>query len=368
MESDAAAVSHESTPVERVIEAAPQEPVEAEHAFAEADGAEADGKVVTDTALLVTQGKHRFYSLVLPSDVLAATCTVDPRQENPIDGFQRLLDKRRARDIADYIDSGFGTAPCAVILSAQPRAQLHYDRASQLLRFRNSQNAFLIIDGQHRIYGFNLAKRKVNIPVVVYNKLTRAQECQLFMDINTKQRPVPPELLLDIRRLSETETEAEALLHNVFDLFCAREDSALKGQLSPSERRKGMISRVTFNAALKSIDGAFVDASAQDVYSVLNPYLQACVKGLELHEAQGNIVNPALFKALLLLFPSIAERVAERFGGVYAAGNFEQMLLPFFRRLKKNELPKPGVGHLALHEHFRKTLSAGFSLKQWLFA
>jgi len=94
MESDAAAVSHESTPGERVIEAAPQEPVEAGNALANV--ADADEKFVTDTALLVTQGKHRFYSLVLPSDVLAATCTVDPRQENPIDGFQRLLDKRRA--------------------------------------------------------------------------------------------------------------------------------------------------------------------------------------------------------------------------------------------------------------------------------
>ena len=256
MESDAVAVSHDSAPAETP----PDNSAVAEQALAAAapaDRAEVnvDEKVVTDTALLVTQGKHRFYSLVLPSDVLAATCTVDPRQENPIDGFQRLLDKRRAREIAEYIDTGFGTAPCAVILSAQPRAQLHYDRASQLLRFRKNPNSFLIIDGQHRIYGFNLAKRKVSIPVVVYNKLTRAQECQLFMDINTKQRPVPPELLLDIRRLSETETEAEALLHNVFDLFCAREDSALKGLLSPSERRKGMISRVTFNAALKSIDG-----------------------------------------------------------------------------------------------------------------
>ena len=71
----------------------------------------ADDKFITDAALLVTQGKHRFYSMVLPSDVLAATCTADTRQENPIDGFQRLLDKRRARDIADYIDSGFGSRP-----------------------------------------------------------------------------------------------------------------------------------------------------------------------------------------------------------------------------------------------------------------
>ncbi len=362
MDNDDAQASHEL----KLVEApSPDLSLDAETSCR---SAEPEAGVVTETALLVTQGKHRFYSLVLASDLLAATCTVDPRQDNPIDGFQRLLDKRRARDIANYIDTGFGTAPSAVILSAQPRARLHYDRASQLLRFRNSPNAFLIIDGQHRIYGFNLARRAVRVPVVVYNKLTRAQECQLFMDINTKQRPVPPELLLDIRRLSESETEAEGLLHDVFDLFCAREDSALIGLLSPSERRKGMISRVTFNAALKSIDGAFIDASAPDVYSVLNPYLLACLTGLGLHEAQTNIANPAMFKALVLLFPSIAERVADRFGGAYTTGNFEEMLLPLFRRLKKTELPKPGVGHLAMHEHFRKTLAAGFSLKQWLFA
>jgi DGQHR domain-containing protein len=327
-----------------------------------------DGKFVSDKALLVTQGRHRFFSLVLDSDVLAACCTADTRQENPIDGFQRLLDKRRAKEIANYIDHGFGTTPCAVILSAQPRAQLRFDRTSGEIRFRKDPGSFLIIDGQHRIFGFHFAKTKVKVPVVVYNGLTRAQECRLFMDINTKQRPVPQELLLDIRRLSEEETAAEALLHDVFDIFDQHEDSALLGRLSPAERRKGAISRVTFNAALKAIDGAFADASAPEVFGVLNQYLTACLNGLTMQSAEANIVNPALFKALVLLFPDIAERVAERFGGKYTVANFEQITTPFFKRLKANELPKPGVGHLALHEHYRKALTAGFSLKNWLFA
>ncbi|MBU3888218.1 MULTISPECIES: DGQHR domain-containing protein [Methylosinus] len=327
-----------------------------------------DARLAKAPALLVTQGKHRFYTLVLPSDLLAATCTVEARLDNPIDGFQRLLDKKRAREIADYIDSGFGSVPSAIILSAQPRAQLHFDRQSGELTFRKDPRSFLIIDGQHRVYGFNLAAKSVKVPVVVYNRLTRAQECQLFVDINTKQRPVPPELLLDIRRLSESETEAEALLHNVFDLFSNDEKSVLAGLLSPSERRKGKISRVTFNAALKSIDKAFVDASPQDVYQVLNAYLRACLNGLRYHGAEANIVNPALFKALILLFANVAERVSDRYGGRYTTQNFEDILGPFFRKLKKNELPKPATGHLALYENYRKTLSSGFSLKQWLFA
>jgi DGQHR domain-containing protein len=324
--------------------------------------------VVAARALQVTQGKRRFFTLVLPSHVLAATCAVEARLENPIDGFQRLLDKKRAREIADYIDSGFGSVPSAIILSAQPRAELRFDKRSGELSFRKDPRSFLIIDGQHRVFGFNLAEKSVEVPVVVYNRLTRAQECQLFMDINTKQRPVPPELLLDIRRLSETESAAEALLHNVFDLFSNDPDSVLAGLLSPSERRKGKISRVTFNSALKSIDGAFVDAEATDVYRVLNTYLQACVNGLATHGVAGNIANPALFKALILLFANVAERVADRHGGRYTLQNFEEVLGPFFRRLKKNDLPKPATGHLALYESYRKTLSSGFSLKQWLFA
>lgn len=326
------------------------------------------GDLVRAPALQVTQGKRRFYTLVLPSRVLASTCTVEARLENPIDGFQRLLDKKRAREIADYVDCGFGSVPSAIILSAQPRAELRYDKRTGELSFAKDARSFLIIDGQHRVFGFNLATKNVEVPVVVYNKLTRAQECQLFMDINTKQRPVPPELLLDIRRLSESESEAEALLHNVFDLFSNDADSVLAGLLSPSERRKGKISRVTFNSALKSIDGAFVDAEAADVYRVLNTYLRACVNGLAIHGVAGNIVNPALFKALMLLFTNVAERVADRHGGKYTLHNFEDVLIPFFRRLKKGELPKPATGHLALYENYRKTLSSGFSLKQWLFA
>ncbi len=323
---------------------------------------------VSVPAQLVTQGKHRFYALVLPSGLLAQTCMVEPRVENPIEGFQRLLDEKRAQSIAKYIDAGFGTVPGAVVLSAQSRAHMHYDRVTGALTFREDPRAFLIIDGQHRVFGFKLAKHAVDVPVVIYNKLRRSEECRLFMDINTKQRPVPNELLLDIRRLSEVETQADALLHDVFDLFHNRGDSALKGLLSPAERRKGTISRVTFNAALRSIKGAFDDARAEEVYAVLNAYLRACRHGLGLHNADEQIAHPALFKALALLFTNVAERVADRHGGKYTVANFEDVLIPFFKRLKKSDLPRAGMSHVALHEHYGKALSAGFLIKQWLFS
>lgn len=337
-------------------------------AYAGNHGPAAEGENFKGRALLVEQGRHRFFSTVLPSDVLAQTCVVEPRNENPIDGFQRLLDERRARAIAKYIETGFGTVPGAIVLSAQTRAHLRFDRDSGDLTFRADPRAFLIIDGQHRVFGFRLAKKTVSAPVVIYNRLTRAQECRLFMDINTKQKPVPGELLLDIRRLSEVESKTDALLHDVFDLFFQREDSALNGLLSPAEKRKGMISRVTFNAALRSIRKAFEGAPAADVYAVLNAYLLACRRGLGLHDLDAQLANPVLFKALTQLFVNVAERVADRHGGNYTVANFEEVLIPFFRRLKKSELPRAGLTAAALHEYYAKALSAGFLIKQWLFA
>lgn len=86
----------------------------------------------------------------MPSDVLAETCIVEPRNEEPIEGFQRALDERRARDIANYIDSGFGTIPSSIVLSAQTDADLQYRRTTRTLSFQKTPRAFLILDGQHR--------------------------------------------------------------------------------------------------------------------------------------------------------------------------------------------------------------------------
>jgi DGQHR domain-containing protein len=314
------------------------------------------------TASLITQGRHRFYTLSMPSDVLADTSTVDTRAEKPIEGFQRLLDKRRAQEIADYIDSGFGTIPTSIILSAQSQAKLEYDRVKRTLRFRAHPRAFLILDGQHRVYGFHLAKAKLRVPVVIYNGLEKADEVRLFIDINTKQRPVPNELLLDIKKMAETETDAEALLRQVFDLFDQESDSPLQGLMSAATRQRRKISRVTFNAALNAIWNTFAANDATYIYKVLAAYLHAWLAGLRRHEADENITNPTLFRAIMLLFPEVAERVSDRHGDEYTAEYFTEILQPFFSRIRRTHLQRPGTSHVNLCEIFREQLKSGFSI------
>ena len=73
---------------------------------------------------LILQAGKQFYSLTMPTDVLAKCCYVTSRDKNLEQGFQRTLDKKRAQDIARYLDNQKGTIPGSIILSAQPQAQL----------------------------------------------------------------------------------------------------------------------------------------------------------------------------------------------------------------------------------------------------
>jgi DGQHR domain-containing protein len=185
----------------------------------------------------------------MPSDVLARTCSVTTRKEDPKRGFQRELDEKRAREIAQYIDEGLGTIPNSIVLSAQPAAELKVIGGGKTLEFVDRPAAFLILDGQHRVFGFSKAKTLLRVPVVIYNGLSRRDESRLFIDINTKQRPVPAQLLLDIKRLAEIEDTSEATLREIFDRFDSGLGSSLKGLTVPFETQKNKITRVTFNSA-----------------------------------------------------------------------------------------------------------------------
>jgi DGQHR domain-containing protein len=256
------------------------------------------GAPISYAARLIIQGTHRFFTLTMPSDVLAETCVVDTREENPDDGFQRVLDPKRAQEIADYIDTGFGTIPCSIVLSAQTEAKLDYSSRTQVLSFRKTPRAFLILDGQHRVFGFKKANARLRVPVVIYNGLRKAEEARLFIDINTKQRPVPNELLLDIKRMAETETDVEALLRDVFDLFAKEKTSPLLGLMSPSTRSRGKLSRVTFNTALRPIWNTFAGNPADFVYQALSSYLRVWLPDLKKNDAEKNISNPTLSHAV----------------------------------------------------------------------
>jgi DGQHR domain-containing protein len=318
------------------------------------------GERVRYSMSLLTQGNHRFYTLTMPSEVLAKCCFATNREEDPIEGFQRVLDAKRAQEIADYMDLGFGTIPNSIVLSAQPEANLQDIAKGKTLEFTFSPHSFLIIDGQHRVFGFSKARTKLRVPVVIYNGLTKQQESRLFMDINTKQRPVPNELLLDIKKLADAESDQEAILRELFDLFNSDNESPLIGLMSSSARANGKLSRVTFNAAVKPVLSSFATTSSSVIYPALRSYVRVFYKGLNALGVRDSIVNATVFRSIFEVFPEVAQRVVDRHGPAFKDESFDDILTNLFGRVKAAAFTKPPKSHKDLASDFSKALKSGF--------
>jgi len=311
---------------------------------------------------LVRQGKHQFYTLTMPSDVLAETCIVTTRKEDPRIGFQRELDEKRAAEIARYIDEDMGTIPNSIVLSAQEAANLKIVGRGKTLEFSKAPGAFLILDGQHRVFGFSKAQTSLRVPVVIYNGLSRKEETRLFIDINTKQRPVPSQLLLDIKKLAEIESESEEVLREIFDLFDEDSGSVLNGYMSPAEASRSKLTRVTFNYAVKPLLPMFPGRSSFEIYLILNAYVAAVASEVIKKTSVPLLAKPVVFRAFMGIFRSVAQRVVDKFGSDYSAANFHEIVQPIFSNMQIKKLENPGSSWTGLRDYLDGRLVSKLTL------
>lgn len=315
------------------------------------------------TASNVIQNKTKFYSLTMPTDVLSKCCFVSSRDEDPVLGFQRTLDEKRALEIANYIDNEQGTVPSAIILSAQDAAEVEIIGKGRTMEFMPDPKAFLILDGQHRVYGFSKAKSTLRVPVIIYVGLSRKEESRLFIDINSKQKGVPSELLLDIKRMAEYENSTEESLRDIFDLFHTDPNSALIGKLSPASKSKNKISRVTFNSSVTPVAQFFGGRDIDELYLILNCYLKAFNYGFfKENNIEEQLCNSTVFRALFAIFPEVASKVKDRFGPDYSVDNYDIVMADMFAKISVQKIKKPGNSYKTVATHLSNSMKSNFTL------
>ena len=261
------------------------------------------------TALECTQNKKKFYIATMESNDLKDMCFVSRRKEEPIKGFPRLLNKKRAKSIATYLDDEKGVIPSAIILSAQDNAKIRYDSKTQKISFEKCAESMLVIDGQHRLYGLFDASNTYEIPVIIFEGLTSSEEVRLFIDINTTQKGVPSALILDIKSQAGTETKLEERQRNLFDQLDS--DSVLSGYLLRNESKAGKISRTVFNGSTKAIfeTGPVSNSNDKIIYMTVKNYLEAVDYIFKLSGSTNARINKTiLFKAVMSIFNDVCEK------------------------------------------------------------
>lgn len=285
-------------------------------------------RTVSVLATECTQNNRTFYSTVISSEILKQICFISRRDEDPQKGFQRLLNKSRARNIASYLDEHNGVIPSAIILSAQDKAKLNYNKDTSKIVFTTAKDSFLVIDGQHRLYGLLNAKEYYEIPVIIFNKLTSNEEVRLFIDINTTQKGVPSALILDIKQLAGIENKLEERQRELFDLL--NKKSPIAGLLSPAKSQTGKISRNAFNEATAAVlkNSPLSEEDSEIVYKGVKNYLEAVEYVLIASKSpNAKLTKAVIFKAIFAIIDEVLRRCLQEFNNL-KTDSLKQILDP----------------------------------------
>src|SRR5262249_25110160 len=115
---------------------------------------------------------------------------------------QRLLNPSRINGIRDFTLAG-GVFPTSIILNWTDTTNPIKTTSNRLILASN-RNAAQIIDGQHRVLGLAAAIEKkastksMPLPVSIYNNLSTRDCADIFLSINTEQKPVARSLVFDL--------------------------------------------------------------------------------------------------------------------------------------------------------------------------
>lgn len=124
--------------------------------------------------------------------------TLDPEDKNDR-GFQRLLDKARAKRLADYIIKGQNNndafLPTSVFLATDK--SIDFNEKDNTIEIDTSIiGSFSVVDGQHRLEGLKMASQKdervleFELPINIAINLPKIHQMCHFLIVNTTQKSV----------------------------------------------------------------------------------------------------------------------------------------------------------------------------------
>lgn len=160
-------------------------------------------KKITRPASLVKQGDLILYATSLKvSDLLIPNFysieRLDPENANE-KGYQRLLNKGRAKKLADYIVTGQETKdaflPTSIFIATNKN--IAFNPTNNTIEIDIDElGPFNVVDGQHRVEGLKMAAEKdkrvleFEVPVNIAIKLPDIAQMCHFLIVNTTQKTV----------------------------------------------------------------------------------------------------------------------------------------------------------------------------------
>ena len=222
------------------------------------EGQKIDGLAKEVVATRGKMGGETFYTFLIRPDELLKIAYVGHKASRDIENletYQRMLQPRRLKKIAEYINGG-GKFPTNIVVNLKT-GKMRFDvkvkygeEALGALHLPPVYASAWIIDGQHRLYGYAYARGKEGfkqdstvLPVLAYENLPADKEMNLFIDINSKQVKVSTGLLVELYadlhwRSSDPEEAFQALLSRIASRLNSEKTSPLHDRMVVTGKKK----------------------------------------------------------------------------------------------------------------------------------
>ena len=290
------------------------------------------------------------YNFVIHPDDLLDLCSVIHRKSNfDLDkSYQRFVEPTRLKNIKDYTETNKQFANNIILQSddisindfsiakstaqAQNNKKLRhqdYDYDVGILKLPPHIGKLKIIDGQHRLFGYDYSNKKkthfVNVTLFDYT-LNINSQMKLFMDINDTQKAINKNLKWELYENTLDRNTWRSKISSFMNKYTRDPEFELYRKITlgiPLEEEKeknvtltvgGMCDELYTSQGYNNNQRLFSYLMSQFnddhaiIFNVLNAYLKAlknsCPDDWE-SNSKGLILNGNIFKALLIIFKEI---------------------------------------------------------------
>lgn len=147
------------------------------------------------------------YLAIISGPWLISHSTPVWRLDNPEKGFQRIVKKERAIEMAAAVLDQNRYFPNAIVLATDEK-ELPFANMELTL---DDKTRFLVVDGQHRLWAQKHTANIAQYACVIHCDLSEVKMAKLFLEINDNQKRVPSSLRWDLVRLVRPEDDRAAI-------------------------------------------------------------------------------------------------------------------------------------------------------------
>lgn len=271
-------------------------------------------------AIEISQGTRTLYVFSIKAKELWNNVSINTRNADKEEGYQRTLSTSRVKALSAYIDAQ-NILPTSIFISLDENSSFSKGK----LKIADSPEAGWVVDGQHRLAGAFEADRDIELSVVAMIGADFDEQVRQFVTINKEAKGVPSSLYLDLRNhLPSKKTSKQAANDRAADIaqFLKKdEDSIFFGRLVLTGPKRGQVSLTNFVRKLSPYliedKGFFADYTFEEQKGIVDNYFKGFKATFPKQFWQDKMVffKTLGFGALLNVLPTVFTETMKKHGG-----------------------------------------------------